>query len=110
MLQDSTTHAQDDVRARALREQQIEAERMIEDLSSALQKDGAELLSEEEHQHLEVALEELRQLLQVSTDHRELTRQIKAVGKSSEEFAARRMDLSIKRVLTGRSLDQALQE
>ena len=66
MLQDSFSHAREDMQARALREQQVEADRMIEDLQAALQKDGAELL-DEEYQCLEVALKELAQVRASST-------------------------------------------
>ena len=105
MLQDSFSHAREDMQARALREQQVEADRMIEDLQAALQKDGAELLDEEEYQCLEVALKELAQVRASSTEHRVLARQIESVGKVSEEFAARRMDASIKSALAGQSID-----
>jgi len=108
MLQDSVSHARDDMQARALREQQVEADRMIEDLQAAIDKDGATLLEASELQCLQVALEELRQLRQVSQDHRQLAAQIEALGKTSEEFAARRMDASIKKALAGLSLDDAL--
>ena len=105
MLQDSFSHARDDMQARALREQQVEADRMIEDLQAALQKDGAALLDKEEYQCLEVALRELEEVRASSTEHRALARQIESVGKVSEEFAARRMDASIKSALAGQSID-----
>ena len=105
MLQDSFSHAREDMQARALREQQVEADRMIEDLQAALQKDGAALLDKEEYQCLEVALRELEEVRASSTEHRALARQIESVGKVSEEFAARRMDASIKSALAGQSID-----
>ena len=108
MLQDSFSHAQEDMQVRALREQQVEADRMIEDLQAAIDQDAADLLDESELQCLQVALTELAQLRQTSNDHRQLARQIEVVGKTSEDFAARRMDASIKRALAGLSLDDAL--
>ena len=105
MLQDSFSHAKDDMKARALREQQVEADRMIEDLRAALQKDGRALLDDVEYQCLEVALKELKMVRDSSTEHRVLARQIESVGKVSEAFAARRMDASIKHALAGQSLD-----
>ena len=108
MLQDSFSHARDDMRLRALREQQVEADRMLEDLRAAIDKDGQSLLDESELQCLQVALEELKQLRDNSDDHRQLAAQIEVVGKTSEEFAARRMDASIKQALAGLSLDDAL--
>jgi molecular chaperone HscA len=106
MLQDSFSYARDDMQARALREQQVEADRMIEDLLAALAKDAAELLDEEEVQCLQLAIEELQQLRENTSEHRVLARQIEAVGKMSESFAARRMDASIKSALKGQSLDE----
>ena len=105
MLQDSFSYAKDDMKARALREQQVEADRMIEDLGAALAKDGRALLDEAEYNCLEVAVKELQIVRDSSTEHRILMRQIESVGKVSEEFAARRMDASIKNALAGQSLD-----
>jgi molecular chaperone HscA len=105
MLQDSFSYAKDDMKARALREQQVEADRMIEDLGAALAKDGLALLDEAEYNCLEVAVKELQLVRDSSTEHRVLMRQIESVGKVSEEFAARRMDASIKNALAGQSLD-----
>ena len=106
MLQDSFSHARDDMQARALREQQVEADRMIEDLLAAIYKDGDALLDSEERQCLKVAIEELRELRETTTEHRLLARQIESVAKASEEFAARRMDASIKTALAGQTLDE----
>ena len=108
MLQDSFSHARDDMRLRALREQQVEADRMLEDLRAAIEKDGQSLLDDSELQCLQVTLDELKQLRDNSDDHRQLAAQIEVVGKASEEFAARRMDASIKQALAGLSLDDAL--
>jgi molecular chaperone HscA len=105
MLQDSFSHAREDMQARALREQQVEADRMIEDLQAALAKDGSSLLDNDELQCLEVAVKELQEVRANSTEHRVLARQIESVGKVSEEFAARRMDASIKSALAGQSID-----
>ena len=105
MLQDSFSHARDDMQARALREQQVEADRMIEDLLAAIYKDGDALLDDEERRCLKLAIEALRELRETTTEHRLLARQIESVAKASEEFAARRMDASIKAALAGQSLD-----
>ena len=110
MLQDSFSHARDDMRMRALREQQVEADRMLEDLRAAIDKDGESLLDAAELKCLQVALDELQALRDNCDDHRQLANQIESVGKSSEDFAARRMDASIKQALAGLSLDEALKE
>ncbi|MDG1310489.1 MAG: Fe-S protein assembly chaperone HscA [Porticoccaceae bacterium] len=106
MLHDSFSHARDDMQVRALREQQVEADRMIEDLLAALEKDGAALLDDNERQCLKVAIHELTELRGNTIEHRVLARQIESVAKASEEFAARRMDASIKTALAGHTLEE----
>jgi molecular chaperone HscA len=105
MLRESYTHARDDMQLRALREQQVEADRLYEDLSAALAQDGKVLLNEKEYHCLEVALDDLRNVRE-SSNHREIARHIETVSKTSEDFAARRMDASIKKALAGHSLDE----
>lgn len=105
MLRESYTHARDDMQLRALREQQVEADRLYEDLRAALTQDGKVLLNEKEYHCLEVALEDLRSVRE-SSNHREIARHIETVAKTSEDFAARRMDASIKKALAGHSLDE----
>ncbi len=105
ILRDSYTHAREDMRARELREQQVEAERVIEALSGALQADGRQLLSAQEYTELEAALDSLKQLHN-SGDEREIAAEIARVGKLSDSFAARRMDTSIAKALAGHSLDE----
>ena len=106
MLQDSLTSAREDIASRALREQQVEADRITEDLLAALNKDAEALLDKNEISCLHAAIEELNKLRKESTEHRILARQIEAVGKLSENFAAKRMNASIKKALKGKSLDQ----
>jgi molecular chaperone HscA len=81
---------------------------MLEDLRAAIDKDGESLLDATELKCLEVALDELQVLRDSCDDHRQLANQIESIGKSSEDFAARRMDASIKQALAGLSLDEAL--
>ncbi len=106
MLLDSFAHAKDDMKARALREQQVEADRLIEDISAALLQDGERLLDETELSCLNQAVGELGRVRQASSDHRELQRQIESVARLSEDFAARRMDLAIKGALSGHRLEE----
>ena len=105
MLKESYTSAKEDMQARALREQQVEAERVIEALVSALNTDGKQLLSAEEYAGMEGAIEALRQVHNGGTD-REIAAEIERVGKLSEDFAARRMNASINQALAGHSLDE----
>ena len=106
MLKDSLTSAREDMLSRALREQQVEADRMTEDLLAALKKDAETLLDKNEISCLYSAIEDLNKLRKESTEHRILARQIEAVAKLSENFAEKRMNASIKEALKGKSLDQ----
>ena len=106
MLKDSLTSAREDMLSRALREQQVEADRMTEDLLAALNKDAETLLDKNEISCLYTAIEDLKKLRKESADHRILARQIEAVAKLSENFAEKRMNASIKEALKGKSLDQ----
>jgi len=105
MLKESFEHAREDMHARALREQQVEAARVIEAVESALAQDG-DLLNEQETATIRALIEELRAALPEPADHRALKRLIDKVAKGTEEFAARRMDRSIKRALAGKKIEQ----
>ena len=113
MLQDSYTAASSDMAARALREEQVEAERILLATQSALELD-ADLLSEEERAAI-AALEEGVRAAQarsndetVGHDERQnkLHDAVQALAHGTEEFAARRMDKNVRKVLAGKSLDQ----
>jgi molecular chaperone HscA len=104
MLRDSMAHAQEDMQARALAEQRVEADRVIEGLLAAMQADGDELLSEQEKQDLLEAIEVLIALR--NGDNADAIEQgIKDTDKASQEFASRRMDKSIRSALSGQSVD-----
>ncbi|MGR5064294.1 Fe-S protein assembly chaperone HscA [Photobacterium sp. DNB22_13_2] len=105
MIRDSMTFAQDDKDARALAEQQVEADRVLEGLIAALAQDGETLLSKEERDELEAVMMELVQLRQ-GTDSYAIEAGIKKTDKASQEFASRRMDQSIRRALAGQSIDE----
>lgn len=105
MLKASYTHAEDDKQQRALRELQVEAQQLIESLKAALLADGEALLSIEEHDLLNAALAKLEQLLSGSCDVAELRQGVELVSQASEEFAARRMNASIRKALAGQNLD-----
>ncbi len=104
MLTDSFQHATDDRDARALREQEVEADRMIEALSVALDTDGQALLTAEEFASLSTDLSELSEVRQ-SGNADAISSKIEYVGKISEDFAARRMNLGIRKALSGQKLD-----
>lgn len=104
MLRDSMDHAKDDMLARALAEQRVEADRVIEGLIVAMQEDGDELLSEQEKQALVKAIESLIELRN-GEDADAIEQGIKDTDKASQEFASRRMDKSIRAALSGQSVD-----
>jgi molecular chaperone HscA len=104
MLKESFERAGDDMQARALKEQQVEAEQMIAATAVALAQDG-ELLAPEERTAIEGLVEQLKQS-NAGTDHHAIKALIGEVNRATEEFAARRMDQSIRRALAGRKLDE----
>ncbi|MDE9494220.1 Fe-S protein assembly chaperone HscA [Xenorhabdus bovienii] len=104
MLRDSMTNAQEDIQARKLAEQKVEAARVLESLTSALEKD-ANLLSQEEQAAIDAAVEVLIESAQ-GTSSDAIESAIKQLDKQTQEFAARRMDTSIRRALAGHSVDE----
>ncbi|SQD78750.1 Fe-S protein assembly chaperone HscA [Moritella yayanosii] len=105
MLKDSMTYAQEDVTARMLAEQQLEAARVMESLIVALQQDGKALLSDTEQTAIEAAMQTLDQIRQ-SDDRDAIEKEIETVDKLTQDFAARRMDASIRKALQGQSVDK----
>ncbi|WJF91166.1 Fe-S protein assembly chaperone HscA [Paraburkholderia bonniea] len=104
MLEDSFKTAEVDMRARALREAQVEAQRLIEATDAALAADS-ELLDASERAALDVLLTALRGLAQ-SNEVEPLEAATKALAEGTDEFAARRMNKGIRRALAGRKLDE----
>ncbi|MFV0448125.1 MAG: Fe-S protein assembly chaperone HscA [Vibrio sp.] len=105
MLRDSMAYAKEDMQARALMEQRVEADRVIEGLIAAMQADGDELLSDDEKQLLVKAIESLIELR--NGDNADAIEQgIKDTDKASQDFASRRMDKSIRAALAGHSVDE----
>ncbi|ANO33596.1 Fe-S protein assembly chaperone HscA [Vibrio breoganii] len=104
MLKDSMTFAKEDMQARALAEQRVEADRVIEGLIAALQVDGDELLSEQERTALLKVIEDLI-ALRNGDDADAIEDGIKLTDKASQDFASRRMDKSIRQALSGQSVD-----
>jgi len=105
MLQDSFQHAGGDKAARVLREQQVDAQRLLEAVDGALQVDGDRLLDAEERMVIELQMQELRDLL-TGTDGLAIEQQTKRLSQVTDAFAARRMDSTVKAALAGRSLNE----
>ncbi|GAB4465603.1 MAG: Fe-S protein assembly chaperone HscA [Burkholderiaceae bacterium] len=108
MLQDSIGAAEADVAARALREQQVEAQRLAEATISALAADG-DLLEDAERTEVERLLRELVDIAR-GDDHIAIKAAIDRLSHGTEEFAARRMDRTIRAALAGRRVDEVLPE
>jgi molecular chaperone HscA len=102
MLRDSVDHAKEDVHARALAEQRVDGQRLVEATRSALAAD-ASLLSAEERTTIDAAVIALDNLLP-GTNHRAIKKAVEALNRATDEFAARRMDAGIKRALAGRKI------
>jgi molecular chaperone HscA len=104
MLKDSFSHAGDDAFRRALREAQVESQRLIEATQSAL-GDAAELLSTLERAHIDAAVAKLQSVM-IGDDRRAIDAAMQALSAATNEFAARRMNQSVQRALAGRNVDQ----
>ena len=102
MLQESTQHAQGDMQSRALREQQAEAEQLLEAVQHALEQDGG-LLEQAERKQIETRMEALRNTLQL-TDHLAIKRAATVLNDATVSFAQARMDKSVAHVLTGKNI------
>ena len=105
MLQDSFQNAGDDKAARVLREQQVDAQRLIEAVEGALEVDGERLLDAEERAVIELQVQELRELL-AGGDGLAIERQTKRLSQVTDAFAARRLDSTVKAALAGRNLNE----
>ena len=104
MIKDSMSYAEQDVKARMLAEQKVEAARVLESLHGALAADAA-LLSAAERQVIDDAAAHLSEVAQ-GDDVDAIEQAIKNVDKQTQDFAARRMDQSVRRALKGHSVDE----
>lgn len=105
MLQDSFAHAGDDKEARVLREQQVDARRLLEAVQGALDADGERLLSAEERTAIEAQMQQLREVME-GQDGAAIEQQIQRLSQITDAFAARRMNATVKAALSGRRLDE----
>ncbi|HEA3087970.1 TPA: Fe-S protein assembly chaperone HscA [Aeromonas salmonicida] len=105
MLSASIANAQQDMDARMLAEQQVEADRVVESLNAALAADGDALLSTAERAAIDNAITHLLSVRAAGTTN-QIKDAIEAADAVSGEFAARRMDASIRKVLTGQNVNK----
>ncbi|MBS1203383.1 MAG: hscA [Proteobacteria bacterium] len=104
MIKDSMSFAEQDVKARMLAEQKVEAARVLESLTGALAADAV-LLSAAEREVIDEAVAQLRSVAD-GDDTEAIEQAIKNVDKQTQEFAARRMDQSVRTALKGHSVDE----
>jgi molecular chaperone HscA len=105
MLQESAGHAKDDMVARALREQQIEARQLLEAVQNALDQNGADLLDEAEQARIMGCMATTRELLE-GNDHLAIKRAVHLLNEATVVFAQRRMDKSVSHALTGHNISE----
>lgn len=104
MLAESVRLADSDARARMLREQQVEARQLAESVRAALQAD-ADLLDADERARVDACLAQA-DASDTMDDVEAVRAAVQALSAATEEFAARRMDRSIRKALAGRKLDE----
>ncbi len=105
MLKDSMSHAHEDLEARKLREEQVEARRTVEALTSALAQDAHQLLSSEELQRIEDALGALVGVLE-GDDARAIHQAVEALEQTCGFYVERRVNSGIQQAMAGRKLDE----
>ncbi|MBY0340934.1 MAG: Hsp70 family protein, partial [Rhodocyclaceae bacterium] len=104
MLKDGFSHAASDVQRRALREAQVEAQRLLEAINAALQED-AHLLAADERQRVDADIAKLNAVIE-GDDKAAIDAAVHQLSHTTEDFAARRMDQSVKRALAGKKLEE----
>ena len=105
MLRDSMDHARDDMVARQLREEQVEAERAIEALQAALASDGEVLLAAAERAPIDAALQALAAAAR-GDDVALIRRARESLEKTCEPYVERRMNASIRRAMAGHKVEE----
>jgi molecular chaperone HscA len=104
MLQESFATAEQDIKARALTEARVDAERMLMATQSALSIDG-HLLDPDERTHVDALMSSLRAIRDNSADASAIEAATSALAKGTESFAARRMNQSIQKALAGKNVE-----
>lgn len=106
MLTASIEHAGEDMVARRLAEQQVEAARVIEALSAAMAADADQLLNAEERTVVENALGKLQQVAQSAENDEQIKQEIAALEKVCEFYVERRMNSGIRKAMAGHQIDE----
>lgn len=106
MLKASLEFAGDDRDARSLREQQVESDRVLEAIDSALASDGDSMLSEAEKAAILASRDELQRVRQQATDTQQLKDAMKQLEKVSADYVARRMNASVQKTMAGHKVEE----
>ena len=104
MLKDSMAHSKDDAVRRALKEAQVEAQRLIEAVQSALKNDS-DLLTDERYVSIENAVARL-QSATLGEDRRQISQAMNDLEAETRTFAAQRMDKTISKAMAGRRIEE----
>ena len=104
MLQESFTTAEADMRARALVEARVEADRMLLATRSALAADG-DLLSHDERTAMEALIAALEAARAQQNEAAAIDAATEALAKGTEAFAAMRMNRGIQKALAGKNIE-----
>lgn len=102
MLQDGFSTAQEDMKARALVEARVDAERMLMATQSALDADG-DVLTQQQRDDIGGLMAHLRQAA-VSEDAALIESATQSLAKGTESFAAERMNRGIREALAGKNV------
>ncbi|NBV00168.1 MAG: Fe-S protein assembly chaperone HscA [Burkholderiaceae bacterium] len=105
MLQDSFSHAANDMQARALREELVDAQRLLEAIEAAILEDG-HLLQDDEREVIQRKAQALHELVQTAKDAQVVRKSVESLSKATDDFAARRMNESIKKALAGKKVEE----
>jgi molecular chaperone HscA len=105
MLQDGFASAQVDLKARALREEQVSAQRLLDAVRAAVTSDGY-LLNDAERTAVDQAMTTLQGILSSEEDSDVLRRAVDHAAKATDDFAQKRMNASIQKALTGKSVSE----
>ena len=106
MLRESMEFAGDDKDARSLREQQVEAERVIEAIDSALEDDADIMLDADEKASIMQARDTLQAVRESSQDSEELKQAMLDMEQASAEYVARRMNASVQKTMAGHKVEE----
>jgi molecular chaperone HscA len=103
MLKDSMAHSRDDALRRALKEVQVEAQRLIEAVQSAMKSDR-DLLTDEQFATIDTTIGRL-QAAALGEDRRQISQAMNDLEVETRDFAAQRMDKIIRKAMAGKRIE-----